>query len=217
MTMQQSMPARIRPSGWWYLLVPVILVVAGGSVALLIFHGVSALQSMKSFVVPGEHEITLAEAGKYIIYHEFRSVQDGTVYNVPTEGISDLTIHLVNKASGEPVVLDSSSVSETYTYHSREGKSVFSFQIDEPGQYILAATYPPEEEGPATVLTIGRGVIGKIVTMVFGSLGIIGAGFVLSLVVFLLVLLKRSAAKKQLARATPSPTPATPPPPPTAG
>ncbi|MDP6542811.1 MAG: hypothetical protein QGH60_02405 [Phycisphaerae bacterium] len=79
----------VKPSGWYYVLAGLVLAGGIAGFALFLFSGLTDLSGgLTQMVVPGEHELTLSEAGDYTVFHEYRSVVGSKVYSTGQGGIS---------------------------------------------------------------------------------------------------------------------------------
>jgi len=194
----------IRPGTWLYWLAGVM---AAAAVALLVvgivgFAGkITGIgKGLQQVVAPGTAALTLDKPGTYTIYHEHQSAVGGRTYSNP-QGLSDLTVTVVSKATGQSANLRGASMSETYTFGSRQGVAVWQFDIDAAGEYDLSAVYAAEAGGPEVVLAVGPPVLGGIKGMILGLGGgicgfvVLGAG---ALAIFIVTILKRGSAKRRL-------------------
>jgi len=204
----------IRPGRGWYIVAAALLTIAI-VVGPLLAVG-KARQMLKDgpaqYVVPGEHPLALAEAGEYVIFHEYQSTVGGRVFSTGPGLPSGLTCQVRDLSTGQPLTLSTVSMNANYTLGSRAGQAVWSFRVPAPGQYTLSAGYPPGPGGPEVVLTVQKGLLGELVGGVFAILGgacvslLAGAA---ALVVFLVVLFKRRGAMRR-AQGTVAAPPATP-------
>lgn len=188
----------IRPSRFYYGLAGVVFV--GGFVLFGVFlwRNLSGLEEgLQQVVVPGKADLNLATPGGYTIFHEHESVVGNRVYST-RESVSGLECALVRKGTGEPVKLSRSTVDSNYSVGGRSGTSLLDFRIDQPGIYELSANYAEGEEGPEVVLAVGQGFGLKIVTTVFGGLGIVFGSIGIAVAIALITLLRRSKAKKEI-------------------
>jgi len=188
----------IRPSRLYYGLAGVVFV--GGFVLFGVFlwRNLRGLEEgLQQVVAPGKADLNLAAPGTYTIFHEHESVVGNRVYST-RESISGLECSLVRKDTGELVTLSRSTVRSNYSVGGRSGTSFLDFRIAQPGIYELSAHYPEGKEGPEVVLAVGRGFSLKIVTTVFGGLGIVFGSMAIAVAIALITLLRRSKAKKEI-------------------
>ncbi len=187
----------IRPGRWYYGLAAFIFV--GGWVAFGIFlwKNLSGIaDQFQQVVVPGKVQLNLPSPGKYTIYHEYESVVGSKIYS-SRQTLAGLEVTLSSLATGDEVALSRTNVDSTYSLGGRSGKAVFDFAIDRPGAYELTAQYPEGEEGPEVVLAIGQGFTGRILTTVFGALGIVFGSIALAVAIALVTAIKRHNAAKR--------------------
>ena len=139
----------------------VILVVGIG---LAIFGLTSTIGGMtrdaRRVVVPGEATLVFTEPTACTIFHEHRSRVDGVDYN-SGGGLGGL-VPVLTAPDGTPVPVNAIAGRSRYSMGPYSGYSAFRFAIDQPGEYHLQATYPPGNQGAATVLSIVPWTIGPM-------------------------------------------------------
>ena len=190
---------KVKPSGWYYVLAGMVL--AGGIVGFVLFllSGLSGLSGgLQQIVVPGEHELTLTEAGDHTVFHEHQSVVGNKVYSTGKGGISGLRCSLRSKATGREIPLSPASMNSTYSMGARSGVSIFDFSIDSPGDYLFSARYPADQEGPETVLSVGHGFVKKLLVTILGGLGMMFGGLVIASAIAVVTFVMRRASRKRL-------------------
>ncbi len=187
----------IKPGKKLYVISAVIFAVSIiGFLVVLIMGIFSNINSMSDrFVVPGTKVIELKETGKYNIYFEYLSKIDGKIFE--TRSIAGLKCSLKNTETGENVELNDPSMSATYSYSGREGKSLFAFSINKAGKYEFKTWYE-SGDGEEAVFVISKGFGTKILTTVLNSLGILFIGVGLSFGIFLYTLIKMKKYKKNI-------------------
>jgi len=94
-------------------------------------------------------------------------VLDGRYY----EARDILGMHVVVASeAGEQIALRG-ALATRYELTGHKGVSVLAFDIDAPGNYRLKAAYEVGN-GPETVLAVGQGFIGRLFTLILGTIGI---------------------------------------------
>jgi len=190
---------KVKPSGWYYVLAGMVL--AGGIVGfvLLLLSGLTGLSdALTQIVVPGQHELTLKEAGDHTVFHEYQSVVGSKVYSMEKGGVSGLRCTLRSKVTGREIQLSPSSVNSTYSFGSRSGASIFDFSIDSPGDYLFSAQYPPGRDGPETVLTVAHGFMKKLMVTILGGLGMMFGGLGLATAIAVITFVKRLRSRRRI-------------------
>jgi hypothetical protein len=173
-----------------YFLAPIPLLAGVIAAVWLVWSEFGALQdTIVRFVVPGSVELALDEPGTYTIFHEADSVVDGRLYSVQSIGGLQLTVTAAG--DGKTVPITDPTISSSYTIGSHSGKSVWGFNITQPGRYRLTAAYPGGQSEPQTVLTIWRGFVGGLVRMILGAVGCALLGFALALALVLTTYFRR--------------------------
>jgi hypothetical protein len=160
------MPGRRR-----YLVALLLALIGAGGAAIFLLARLPSLdEGLVRMVAPGEMAIDL-QPGSYTIFHEYRSVFDGQLYQ--SDDVSGLRV-AVSAAAGKPIALTGAAETR-YSLNGHSGVSVAAFEIDTPGRYTLIAAYR-DKPGPEAVLAVGQGVIGKIFGLVLGTIAIAFAG-----------------------------------------
>ncbi|MHC4344125.1 MAG: hypothetical protein ACYSUP_05520 [Planctomycetota bacterium] len=190
---------KITPSGGYYILSAAIA--SFGAILWLVFFFIlffSITESIIQVVVPGVHRLKLPSPGQYTIYHEYRSVVGSRSFATD----KNVALHLV--CSIEPadrageIAVSATSPHAKYEIDGRRAVSIFKFQIDQPGEYVLTAKYPGGEERPQVVLGIARRLAESLfvpgILLTLFSTGTI----LLSACIFWITFYKRRKAKKRI-------------------
>jgi hypothetical protein len=188
---------QVGPSRGYYALAAVVFVGGWVFFGIFLFKNLSGLaDQLQQVVVPGKFQLNLPSPGKYTIYYEYESVVGSKVYSTG-RNFSGLEVTLAAGATGDQIALSRTSVDSRYSMGGRSGAAVFDFTIDRPGAYELAAHYPEGEEGPEVVLAVGQGFAGRILTTVFGALGIVFGSMALAVALAVITAVRRHNAKKR--------------------
>lgn len=188
-------PPRRRPSKAWY---GVAGILAAAGIALGswgVWTGTASFRAIGDFTrvdVPGHAEITL-EAGSYTVYYETSGIagneqrDDAFQDDVFDENANEVTgtpppvldITMEPIGDAQPVALRPRLTSSTYQIGgpsgSREGLSMWQFQLDRAGSYEVTVAAEGDGGPPTTVAIgpgIGRGLIGMLLAL-FASFGIV--------------------------------------------
>lgn len=182
------------PGRKWYVIAGAIFVVSFVAFVVFLFTRILGMgDAFDRFVVPGSAAVELEGTGRYTVFHESTSTLDGIVYRVGD--VSGLEIEVVSP-DGSPVRVVSPTGSMEYRMGGREGTAMAAFEVDEPGAYRISATYRGDE-GPETVLAVTRGFGIRIVTTVFGAIGLALGGTVLSVGIAVTTFVLRHRAKRR--------------------
>jgi hypothetical protein len=155
------------PGRQWYL-IALVVALAGFACAGLFFwlRFDSMSEGLIRMVAPGETVMAL-RPGAYTVFHEYSAVLDGRYY----EARDILGMHVVVASeAGEQIALRG-ALATRYELTGHKGVSVLAFDIDAPGNYRLKAAYEVGN-GPETVLAVGQGFIGRLFTLILGTIGI---------------------------------------------
>ncbi|MCH7942308.1 MAG: hypothetical protein IIB67_03640, partial [Proteobacteria bacterium] len=81
------------------------------------------------------------------------------------------------------------AMNASYQVDGRSGKSIFDFDIVEPGSYRVVARYGDGRTGPTIILAIGHDFAGGLLILVFSALGImflgLGGGAAIAIITYL--------------------------------
>ena len=188
------------PSRWYYAVGATVLV--AGLIAFIVFLVISINRISESLpqiqvVVPGTHEIHLAESGTYTVFYEHRSVIDNKVYSTAVS-LSGLSVTLYSEDYSREIMLSAPAGSTTYETGGRSGRSIFEFEIEETGTYVLNASYPEGVGGYDIVLAVGQfKLLGLILGTLLGSLAILFGALIVGGVIIIVTYIRRRKAVKQ--------------------
>jgi hypothetical protein len=187
---------RIAPSKWFYGLgILVIIVGIIFSIFFLVSEISKTAKDSIQIIVPGSGDLTLPGKGTYTVFYENQSVVGGKIY-LTGEDISGLKIEVINKTTGSKIATYPPSGSTTYSMGGRTGRSILSFDIDQPGIYQLSANYTKGKEGPEIVLAIfTRNIFSKaaISALIYIASIILGA-----MIIIFTYIKRRNSAKIEM-------------------
>lgn len=178
------------------------LAIAGGLVGVataglfiwLIFARILGMATnAERIALPAGGVVHLEQPGTYTIFHEYKSVHEGTVIQNP-ETISGLTLRLIEQESGTPVPLKSGA-SGTYSFGAYEAYALFEVTIPQAGDYRLEGDLPGSVSGPV-VIAVTPGITGQIFGTVFGAIALMFGGLGLAAILLIsgVILMVRSRA-----------------------
>lgn len=182
------------PSAWFYAIGPAVIGITSVVAIVLFVVGILGMAPDARVVVPGSHEVQFDKTGEYIVYYEYESTVDGVAYSTD-EHLHGMVATLRSQDGSRIVPLTDAAVNSEYSIGSRSGVSIFEFDIDEPGTYILTAEYQNGRVAPEVVLAVGQF---NIVEVLLRSIPLGLVGFVLGVILIVLVLVKRRKAGKTI-------------------
>lgn len=184
---------------WVWFVVAGVLAVAGvvGGLAYMAPRLAAADKETIRVIVPGSAVIELDQPGRYIIFHEYRSVVDGRLYE--SRSVDGLQVTLEAEGSGAPVPLIPPGMSSQYEFGNRAGRSWLAFDIDRPGRFRLKASLANGATEPRQVLAISRGLIAGMFGLILTTMGIafIGLGLAALIVIVVLVTQPKKAVTRR--------------------
>jgi len=181
------------PPAWLYGLGAAIIIIP--IVLAIVFLIVDLFESNPNtrVVVPGTHELHL-DSGKYIIFYEYQSSIDGKGYSTG-EYLKGVVVSLHSEGTSQLIPVSTASGDMSYQIGSRAGKSLFEFEIEESGSYILVVRYQDGSSSPEVVFALGPQF--DILGVILRSIGIGFAGFIVGGILILWVLIKRRRSREQ--------------------
>jgi hypothetical protein len=193
---------KIKPSRWYYILSEAILV--AGAVLYCVFFFIlffSIKENILQVVVPGAHRFRLHHAGRYVVYHEYRSIVAGETLSTDRDVIANLSLSIQDPNRAKEIPVSPTPPDASYQFGSkRKAVSIFEFRIPNPGTYILSAKYTDGAGKPRVVLGVARKLSERVllpsIALTVYTVAIIGT----SGGIFWITFIKRRKAKRQMMR-----------------
>lgn len=176
---------RASRRGYVIALIVFVLGSLGGAALVAVFaYGLFGLgDDLERMIAPGSEQFELSDTGTYTIYYEYRSRIDGTDYDTD-QSTPGLDISITRIADNTDVPVSPSLMSTSYSLTNHAGRSIRTFQVDEPGSYEITVDYREGEAGSDVILAVGQGVVRGI----FMSIGaFLGAGVVFCMMTILAI------------------------------
>ncbi|HEY1422881.1 MAG TPA: hypothetical protein VGF20_05475 [Candidatus Acidoferrum sp.] len=197
-------PRQVGPSRWYFFLaIPGVLI---GFVLFSFFlhQGTRNIADrLSQVVVPGDATFNFRELGTYTIFLEQPSEVKGKVY-AATASADHLKCWVTKQPPSQTfvpspqtvVTLRRPSITLSYSFGDRAGRSVLEFQADAAATYRLSCRYPEGESGPVVVLAVGRGVGMQILGTLYRTfLGLL-FGVALAGIVVIVIHRKRDESRR---------------------
>ena len=174
-------PAAPAP-GAWYLAAGAVAL-AGVVVAVaLVWRFIASHEAPTRFLAPGATAVEIANPGRYILWHEFRTLYDGRSFDLPSRVPHGIQL-LVTAPDG--VLLDTAPTAITEKWGTVERAGIVAFDAALPGRYSVAAVGDAQPfvlaVGADFTLPLLKAIGGAIVAVVVG----VGTALALALFVFL--------------------------------
>jgi hypothetical protein len=189
---------KVRPGRIWYLGALALLL---GGVTWLIAGLISVSNQVNAFPrvpLPAGGTVTLNHSGHYVIYYEGNGAANGLIpaFNVRIAAVAP---------PAEVGSLQSNGNSSfSYTFGSRQGRSVLNLQITHAGRFRVEASGAPTVAGGSD-LAFGPDFTGDILTVVLPSIGLVLAGIAAFIVLAIIRSVRiRRARAAALSPAAPS-------------
>jgi hypothetical protein len=186
----------IEPSLWYCLIGLPFLLLGGIGYHYTLLHGVQrCLDSLTQLVIPDQVEMPLRQGQKLTFFFENGSIESGVPYSSPAS-LDGLRCELRETSTETSFHAYTSNPPSTYNFHGRSGLSVLEFLAPKDGLYLITCTSPAAENGHKAVLELGVGVIEMSSRVIFECYLAIGAGVLVALIPFLVVIFKRDRSRR---------------------
>lgn len=204
-TMYQSQPLNtqpIRPRAIWYW-IALVLLIAGigiGVSGVMKFVRVLSQPPLAKILVPGSATVQIDKPGDYQLNYAYRTTINGKSYNLPPNDMPSIQASVTDLATQQPVTLtDISSNQITIATADTASLSVFSFDVNTPGQYLVDIAYAGDPPGTPTEIRVMSHVVLQGIATLFGSIALSFVLGLTALIVALVTLLRRGNAKRRRA------------------
>jgi hypothetical protein len=190
------MPYQGTPRRWLYLLALAPLVAGVVASWATGFGGLNhTIQSMRRYLVPGEHAVALTR-GPYTVFYERTSLIDGELVAGP-ERVAGLHCAVLDP-DGQPLPIVTDGVAGSYQLEPYQGASLFAFDAERTGTYTLRCAVEGDS-APRVALALGS----TLAPAVLKAVGLPFGGLMLSVIVFMLVFVLRCKADRPQVRTAP--------------
>lgn len=194
---------KLKPSGIWFWVGGGLIILAiVGSIMILgntVLDLSDKVDDFERVSMPGSGTVEITGTGGFTLYHEFSGASGEF-------GRSSALQVTMAGPDGQPVDLELYTGNVNYDYGGHEGVALFSFQVDEPGQYTVVG------EGDSGQVAIGRGIGRGLVGGILFGLFVGFAGFVAGVIIIIVVGVRRGRDRRsrqviggQWGRGTPPP------------
>lgn len=193
---------------WYWIAGLIALVGIGGAIAWGVISWDRLNDTIDDFeriAVPGQATLEFSDAGGYTVYYE--EPNQGWEANY----FGSPGVEITNATTGEAIPVSTYLTELTYTL-GRRGVAIYTFEIDEPGQYDVVVTAEAGSASDAEV-ALGPGIGGTLVWTILGALAIFFGALVVAIVIAVVVAVRRASVRRKYRQQTPPPPPFVPPPP----
>ena len=180
------------PSRVWYVIGAALMMGAAiGAPVYLIWTLVSLMSSGEQFRAPGVNRFHLNKPGKYILWHDYRTVFDGRRYSVEQELPDGVVFTVTNDETHESVHIEASGGAHEQS-GSSERADVCSFRIDAPGWFVVKIQGLPS----LRIFTLRRPLLAPVLLTLAVSTTAGLFGFAAGVAMIVVTAVKRSRRKK---------------------
>lgn len=168
-------------SAWWFVVAGIVAIGGIVGAVLDLVPRLSGIDSrLTQVMMPGSTVLELKEVGSYTIYRESRA--DG------------LRLALT-APDGSAVPLQVSSGTSTYSIGERNGTSIFTFTVKQPGSYRLTGTLAGGRGDLKIMLAVEHGMMAEMFRMVMRTMAIAFSGFAIAGIIVGLTIWQRTKAR----------------------
>lgn len=159
------------PGKGWYWLAGTVALASILAVAGLIAWAVVTYDEGHQFLAPGRQVLELG-TGRHVVWNDYRTIFEGRSFDASRTLPSGVEITVTEVGSGRPVALRRAG-SSTFTSANTERAAVVEFETARPGRFEIAVqgNFPPR------VFSVGPDMVRLLLLAIFGSLGLLFAGW----------------------------------------
>ena len=189
---------RVRPSGWWYVLVPILWFAGlGFGILSVVERGIDAADSFREIRPGGSATVVLDAGDSANVYAVWQDGRDSESLTRPAATVT------VQGPDGADVAFRSPNGRTTFDFGDESGIELGSFEADAGGAYEVRADFPDADPSQPAYAAVGELDLSSIAA---GVLRPIGLGTLAATALWILLLVLRGRSKRR-ARATASVTP----------
>lgn len=178
-----------------------LVLVAFAALALQFGNILNSNYDKVRFTAPGSKEITLDEAGRYILFYEYKSNFEGRNYNTKNEDLSNMRISISEAIGNNPIDWYYSKPTIRYVFKNA-GVSWAKFDIPEPTK-IKIDSYYEAGDGPEIVMMVAGNFVSAILKKVFLMIVSFFGLIIIGAVLFIIPLILRSSQQKKADKSLP--------------
>lgn len=166
----------------WFFAAGVVALGGIAVAALLVWRFFSTHEPPQRFLAPGVAGVEIAQPGRHIVWHEYRTMLEGTAFDLPPQLPHGVRLEL-RAPDGASVETEPASV--TAKWGSVERAAVVAFEATAPGRYTVIA----RGDAPRFVLAVGADFTWPLVKAVGGAVAamVLGIGAALALGLYALL------------------------------
>ena len=188
-------PVSPGPSRKWYLVPVLLLLLITGPSIFSFVGGLGGItEGLIRVVVPGETELTLEE-GTWTVFYEWQGEFEGQSFTTSSEFPGMEAVVVADDGTQLPV--EGSFGDFDYSTTTSTGFSVGEVDIPEDGTYTFAAQASDPTSTEQFVIALGKDIGRSAILLAVGLIGMI-AGVFFAFVIWLIIIILRSRAKKRM-------------------
>jgi hypothetical protein len=182
-------PAKIKPSGLWYG-IGIALIVLGivGAIVIWVIGVTNVSDTVDNFArfrAPGARVLTFKSGGTFTIYYEGSSDRD----DVPAIDIT------VVDSNGDELDVQRGDIPDvSFSVNGHAGVAIGRVRIPAAGKYTIDVE---SDASRGFNVSVGKGVVGRIVGFVLGGIAVGFVGVVLGVVTLIVTGVKRGRRKRE--------------------
>lgn len=186
----RPLPQTRVPGTFWYWVAGAVALAVTAAVIASIAWFVLTLDTGTQFLAPGRHTVDATEAGKYIVWNEYRTVFQGRSYESSKKLPAAVQITVFDIVRERALDVSPALGASSQT-GATERVSVAQFTVEHPGplEVAVAGSFEPR------VLAVGPDVLPGILGVVFGSLALVFVGYGLAIGIAAWTYIQRDQAR----------------------
>lgn len=156
---------RTAPGRFWYAVAALLAVAGAALCAALLLKFVGGLTDTRQFLMPGRLVFAADAPGRFVLWHDYRTVFAGRNYVVPEALPDGARISIIELASGRSLEVRASSGMRS-TADSAERLAVAVFRIADAGRYEAAV----EGDFAPRVMSVGPSLFPRVLLELGGAI-----------------------------------------------
>jgi len=170
--------ARATSGIGWFVAAGAVALAGIAIAAALLLRFFADYESPARFLAPGASSVTLERPGRYVIWHEYRTVFEGRSFDLPSRLPHGVRLEV---SAPDGSVLRTEPAAMTMKWGSVERAAIVAFDAAMPGRYVVAA----RGDASPFVLAVGAAFGWPLAEALGGALAAavigVGAGLALAL------------------------------------
>ena len=154
----------VTPGRKWYIIAALMVIVGVLLIPSAIVIPLLSTPKPVPFIVPGSRAFNLTTPGEYVLWHNYKTIFEGKTFSSNAlPGGLQMQLSNITARTVVPLVPDQST---TVTSGSDARRSIATFTVTNPGQYLLSV----QGTAPEMVFSFGKAMFGNMAVGVVAAI-----------------------------------------------